>query len=184
MSTVAPPRLRFPALQTWRTLLGLALLHPVTGDDWPQCQEQNTVIRNAGRALFTNLQGFGATVGCFQDDCQNTDKFVASSIESCTKVCLSMPECEWWVWGKEEGEQKCWFRMGDDGREAGEDWISGSRTCFPEGQKAVPMGNFDCWIDGFDYDTCCDPKFGPSGNTQCWDGLFNYDRCCFPKEEL
>merc|ERR1711884_694509 len=59
--------------------------------------------------LFTNLQGYGATIGCFLDDCMSSDKFVASEIESCTKVCLSLPECEWWVWGSEEGEQKCWF---------------------------------------------------------------------------
>ncbi|CAE7354103.1 clcD [Symbiodinium natans] len=131
-----------------------------------------------------NLQGFGATVGCFQDDCQNTDKFVASSLDSCTKVCQSLPECEFWVWGQEEGEQKCWFRLGDDGREAGEGWISGGRACHPPGQEAIVMGNVECWIDGFNYDTCCDPKFGPSGNAQCWDGVFNYDRCCFPKDEL
>ncbi|CAE7737953.1 cpcE, partial [Symbiodinium pilosum] len=97
-------------------------------------------------------------------------------------VCQSLPECEFWVWGQEEGEQKCWFRLGDDGREAGEGWISGGRACHPPGQQAIVMGNVECWIDGFNYDTCCDPKFGPSGNAQCWDGVFNYDRCCFPKD--
>merc|ERR1711982_41173 len=86
------------------------------GQEWPACQEQNTVIRNAGQALFTNLQGYGATIGCFLDDCMSSDKFVASEIESCAKVCLSLPECQWWVWGTEEGEQKCWFRTGDEGR--------------------------------------------------------------------
>merc|ERR1712129_575841 len=83
-------------------VLVAAIASGTLANDWPACQEQNTVIRNAGRALFTNLQGFGATVGCFQDDCQNSDKFVASSVESCTKVCLSLPECEFWVWGQEE----------------------------------------------------------------------------------
>lgn len=60
-------------------------------------------------------------------------------------------------------------------------------------------------VTGFNYDTCCDPKFGPSGNSQCpalrlipldiawicivlkcqgWDGVFNYDRCCFPKDDF
>ena len=54
-------------------------------------QEQNTVIRNAGKALFTNLQGaatmcshlptakhvrgrlrgYGAVIGCFLDDCMS-----------------------------------------------------------------------------------------------------------------
>eukprot|EP00439_Symbiodinium_sp_Y106_P053261 s5253_g7.t1 len=47
-------------------LLGLASWSLAMAD-WPGCQENNMVIRNAGRALFTNLQGFGATVGCFQE---------------------------------------------------------------------------------------------------------------------
>ena len=46
------------------------------------------------------------------------------------------------------------------------------------------MGNEECWVDGFNYDVCCDPKFGPNGNSQCWDGMFNYNRCCFPRDEL
>mmetsp|Transcript_25221 Transcript_25221/g.58028 ORF Transcript_25221/g.58028 Transcript_25221/m.58028 type:complete len:180 (-) Transcript_25221:51-590(-) len=165
-------------------LLASCLLRVAIGVGWPECQEQNTVIRNAGNALFSNFQGFGATVGCFQDDCQNTDKFVASSMEACTKVCLSVLDCEWWVWGQEEGEQKCWLRKGDSGREPAQDWISGARSCHPPNQEPMVMGNVECWIDGFDYDTCCDPKHGPAGNSQCWDGLFNFDLCCFPREEL
>merc|ERR1739849_26766 len=101
--------------------------------DWKACQEQNTVIRNAGQALFTNLQGYGATIGCFLDDCMSSDKFVASEIESCAKVCFSLAECQWWVWGTEEGEQKCWFRTGDSGREAGDGWVSGAKDCHPPG---------------------------------------------------
>eukprot|EP00928_Gymnodinium_smaydae_P065457 TRINITY_DN485_c0_g5_i1.p1 TRINITY_DN485_c0_g5~~TRINITY_DN485_c0_g5_i1.p1 ORF type:complete len:302 (-),score=52.99 TRINITY_DN485_c0_g5_i1:173-1021(-) len=152
--------------------------------EWPACQEQNTVIRGAGQALFTNLQGYGATIGCFLDDCLSSDKFVATEIESCTKVCMSLPECEYWVWGTEEGEQKCWFRTGDAGREAGEGWISGRKSCAPPGTKALTMGNDECWMEGFGYPECCDAKYGPNGNAQCWDGVYNYDRCCFPKEEL
>lgn len=153
-------------------------------DEWPACQEHNTVIRNAGQALFTNLQGFGATIGCFLDDCLSSDKFVAGEIESCAKVCHSLPECEWWVWGSEEGEQKCWFRTGDAGREAGEGWVSGHKKCAPPGTEVLTMGNTECWAEGFGYDQCCDAKYGPNGNAQCWDGVYNYDRCCFPKDEL
>eukprot|EP00927_Polykrikos_kofoidii_P005205 TRINITY_DN12078_c0_g2_i1.p2 TRINITY_DN12078_c0_g2~~TRINITY_DN12078_c0_g2_i1.p2 ORF type:complete len:170 (+),score=27.55 TRINITY_DN12078_c0_g2_i1:94-603(+) len=149
---------------------------------WPSCQQDGVVIRNANKAFFTNLQGFGATVGCFQDDCTNSDKFVGNSIEHCAKVCLSLPECEFWVWGPEDGEQKCWFRFADDGREQGKGFISGAKACHPPGQQAVPMGNAECWIDGFDYNFCCDPKLGPGGKPQCWDGEFNVTRCCFPKE--
>lgn len=163
---------------------GQGLPAPKLPSEWPACQEQNTVIRNAGQALFANLQGYGATIGCFLDDCMATDKFVAAEIESCTKVCHSMPECAFWVWGTEEGEQKCWFRTGDAGREAGEGWISGSKTCVPPGTQALTMGNDECWAEGFGYPECCDAKYGPNGNAQCWDGVYNYDRCCFPKEEL
>eukprot|EP00927_Polykrikos_kofoidii_P026704 TRINITY_DN2374_c0_g1_i1.p1 TRINITY_DN2374_c0_g1~~TRINITY_DN2374_c0_g1_i1.p1 ORF type:complete len:186 (+),score=39.54 TRINITY_DN2374_c0_g1_i1:76-558(+) len=155
-----------------------------TSTEWPACQEQGIVIRNAGQALFANLQGYGATIGCFLDDCMNSDKFVASEIESCTKVCKSLPECKFWVWGVEEGEQKCWFRTGDNGREKGEGWVSGAGTCHPPGTQALVMGNSECWMEGFGYENCCDAKYGPNGNAQCWDGVFNYDRCCFPKDEL
>eukprot|EP00439_Symbiodinium_sp_Y106_P039778 s2025_g4.t2 len=73
--------------------LALALACSVArAQNWPACQEQNTVIRNAGKALFTNLQGYGAVIGCFLDDCMSSDKFVANEIESCAKVCFSLPE--------------------------------------------------------------------------------------------
>jgi len=161
---------------------GSAVKPPST--PWPECQEQNTVIRNAGQALFTNLQAYGATIGCFLDDCMSSDKFVAGEIESCTKVCHTLPECEFWVWGTEEGEQKCWFRTGDAGREAGDGWTSGRKACVPPGTEVLPMGNSECWSEGFGYMNCCDAKYGPNGNAQCWDGVYNYDRCCFPNEEL
>eukprot|EP00438_Fugacium_kawagutii_P032171 Skav225985 [mRNA] locus=scaffold5683:103609:114566:+ [translate_table: standard] len=107
-----------------KVILRFLPLSLATAQNWPACQEQNTVIRNAGQALFTNLQGYGATIGCFLDDCMSSDKFVASEIESCAKVCFSLPECKFWVWGSEEGEQK----TGDSGREAGEGWVSGSKV--------------------------------------------------------
>jgi len=155
------------------------------GIAWPDCQEPSTVIRgSAGEALWANLQGYGATIGCFLDDCMSTDKFVAGEIDSCAKVCISLPECQFWVWGIEEGEQKCWFRTGDKGREVGEGWTSGSRACAPPGTEPLALGNTECWAEGFGYAECCDPKYGPNGNAQCWDGVYNYDRCCFPKEEL
>jgi hypothetical protein len=54
----------------------------------------------------------------------------------------------------------------------------------PSDVEELVLGNAECWVDGFDYNTCCDPKFGPNGSTQCWDGMFNYNRCCFPRYEL
>ena len=116
---------------------------------WPQCIEQNTVIRNAGKALFTNVAGFGAASGCFQDDCKNTDKFAVSKLESCINVCHTLPECSWWVFGTEEGMTKCWLRVADDGRENGDGWSSGAKTCAPPDTAELIMGNQECWVDGF-----------------------------------
>lgn len=88
-----------------RSLALLAVTGAVaqSNSPWPQCIEQNTVIRNAGKAFFTNVAGYGAAAGCFLDDCKNTDKFAVSSIESCINVCNSEVECAWWVFGTEEG---------------------------------------------------------------------------------
>merc|ERR1712060_510587 len=82
--------------------------------------------------------------------------------ESCAKVCFSLPECTHWVWGTEEGEQKCWFRTGDSGREAGEGWTSGAKSCVPPGTQVMVMGNSECWAEGFGYPECCDAKYGPT----------------------
>eukprot|EP00408_Alexandrium_pacificum_P063875 CAMPEP_0171174612 /NCGR_PEP_ID=MMETSP0790-20130122/10815_1 /TAXON_ID=2925 /ORGANISM="Alexandrium catenella, Strain OF101" /LENGTH=51 /DNA_ID=CAMNT_0011639487 /DNA_START=99 /DNA_END=251 /DNA_ORIENTATION=+ len=45
-----------------RLSLLLALAVGAAAQEWPACQDQNTVIRNADQALFTNLQGYGATI--------------------------------------------------------------------------------------------------------------------------
>mmetsp|Transcript_39401 Transcript_39401/g.71716 ORF Transcript_39401/g.71716 Transcript_39401/m.71716 type:complete len:222 (-) Transcript_39401:42-707(-) len=150
---------------------------------WPQCLEQDTVIRNAGQGLFTDLLGFGATIGCFLDDCAESDKFDALSMESCGKICYSLPDCQYWVWGQEDGAHKCWFRRGDKGRAVAGGWVSGKRMCVPPGTQVLTRGNEDCWSSAFGYDDCCDLKLGPNGNPACWDQAYNYDMCCFPKEE-
>eukprot|EP00747_Dinoflagellata_sp_TGD_P167854 gnl/TRDRNA2_/TRDRNA2_193076_c0_seq1.p1 gnl/TRDRNA2_/TRDRNA2_193076_c0~~gnl/TRDRNA2_/TRDRNA2_193076_c0_seq1.p1 ORF type:complete len:188 (+),score=31.22 gnl/TRDRNA2_/TRDRNA2_193076_c0_seq1:52-615(+) len=180
-------RLRFmPSLMLWRPVILTLCTAGVAGveSEWPSCYEQDVAIRNAGQGLFANLQGFGATSGCFKDDCWHTDKFTASAIESCPKVCISLPRCEFWVWGKEGDENKCWFRTGDAGREAAEGWISGSRACKPPDAQALVRGNDVCWVQGFDYNACCDLNYGPGGNQECWSMGYTYDWCCFPRFDL
>eukprot|EP00392_Amoebophrya_sp_AT5.2_P003130 g3135.t1 len=131
------------------------------------------------------MGAFGATTGCSNDDCTMTDKFAASTHDHCVNMCYSIPECSWWSWGQEDGVKKCWIRVADDGRETGAaGWITGAKVCLPETVQELPMGNAQCWVDGFDYDTCCDPKFGSSGNTQCWDGNFNHQHCCVPPNPI
>lgn len=171
-------------------LISISTLAAAARWEWPSCQEHDTVIRNAGRALFMNLLGFGAEHGCFHDDCTMSDKFATTSLEACINLCHTIPECAWWSFGSEEGMQKCWLRVADDGREvasaensAAKGFVSGAKTCVHPEVRELDIGNRQCWIDGFEYDTCCDPKFGPQGNQQCWDGLFNWRLCCFPEVE-
>ena len=40
-----------------RVAAAMAAALSVKAADWPACMEQNTVIRNAGKALFTNVAG-------------------------------------------------------------------------------------------------------------------------------
>ena len=44
----------------------------------------------------------------------------------------------------------------------------------------VSNGNPNCWIQGFNYELCCDPSYGVGGNPQCWDSFHNYEHCCHP----
>lgn len=104
---------------------------------WPDCAERHSLIRNANRGLFIDASVFGAASGCFMSDCHNTDKFAVTNMDACARVCSEVPECFWWSFGVEDGENKCWLRQGDDGREMVEGYTSGSRGCIP--QDLTPM---------------------------------------------
>jgi len=163
----------------------LTLVRPETTSSWPGCQEYNIVVRNADQALFVNLQAYGATSGCYLDDCTTTDKFATNNVDTCATVCFSLPECQFWVWGLESGVQKCWLRIGDAGRETGKGWVSGGRSCVPPDTKALTMGNAACWDSSVGYGDCCDfDRYGPTGNDLCWDATYNFDRCCIPRSKL
>eukprot|EP00927_Polykrikos_kofoidii_P027327 TRINITY_DN24083_c0_g2_i1.p1 TRINITY_DN24083_c0_g2~~TRINITY_DN24083_c0_g2_i1.p1 ORF type:complete len:211 (-),score=26.15 TRINITY_DN24083_c0_g2_i1:25-657(-) len=152
---------------------------------WPNCKQNDTAILDFEEALFTDLQGFGAVTGCFQSDCVNTDKTEARKMESCSMLCLSMPECKFWVWGREDGKTKCWFRVSDNGRKAGQKgFVTGDRSCSPPEQKAIVRGDPSCWMQDFDYNVCCRLRWGAGGNPPCWTHGFHYDRCCLPETVL
>jgi len=180
---------------------------------WPHCLENSTAVwrltpllpSNADQALYANVQAFGAVSGCYQNDCVYSDKFAASSMESCAQVCLSLPACSYWMWGKEEDEilpaplaaqsqgkqagitktkplTKCWLRKSDAGREGNvTGWTSAAKSCHPPGTEVLVAGNKACWMQDFDYTTCCALRHGAGGNANCWDDMWNYDKCCLPE---
>jgi hypothetical protein len=99
---------------------------------WPECQWADTILRGAGKyALFTDLTAVGKTKGCFQQKCQASDKYKASSAAECAMSCTKVDGCKFWSFGEESSEKKCWVRTGDGGREALASTVSGAVDCVP-----------------------------------------------------
>jgi len=89
------------------------------------------VLRHAGaHAIFADVSVFGAA-GCWQNDCKNSDKFIADSPVLCARTCSELGDCTHWTFGEQDGAQKCFFRKSDGGREVLEGWSSGTKACAP-----------------------------------------------------
>lgn len=102
---------------------------------YPECMQKNSVLRHAGaHAIFVDVSSFGS-VGCWQNDCKNSDKFNAEDKGICARACHSIEECTHWTHGEQEGAMKCFFRKSDAGRETAEGWHAAPKTCAP---PAVP----------------------------------------------
>eukprot|EP00928_Gymnodinium_smaydae_P047032 TRINITY_DN31371_c0_g1_i1.p1 TRINITY_DN31371_c0_g1~~TRINITY_DN31371_c0_g1_i1.p1 ORF type:complete len:399 (-),score=79.18 TRINITY_DN31371_c0_g1_i1:196-1323(-) len=98
---------------------------------YPACVSPNTVLRHAGaHAIFVDLSAYGS-MGCWQNDCKNTDKFNADNQGICARVCAAVDECTHWAFGEQEGSMKCFFRKSDAGREAAEGWTAAPKSCAP-----------------------------------------------------
>jgi len=99
---------------------------------WPGCIEEDVILRGQGKyALFTDLGLIGKHAGCFNGHCETSDKFRAESAAECAFACAAVGECNFWSFGSESGESKCWLRIGDGGREDLAQAVSGSRACVP-----------------------------------------------------
>jgi hypothetical protein len=98
---------------------------------YPACIQKDIVLRHAGaHAIFVDLSHAGSA-GCWQNDCKNTDKFDASDLGVCARMCAKTPECTHWSFGEQGGATKCFFRKSDGGRENAEGWQSASKACAP-----------------------------------------------------
>ena len=144
---------------------------------WPECVEEDVVIRHGGHALFfdATLYGSPAMQGCYLQDCTYTDKFPCPSPAVCGYVCSKVNECSWWSYGEEEGEKKCWLRTHDGGRERSGAHVSGHKSCGAAAPTSTPNR---CWSEGFTEAMCCDEAYGPIGNTLCWDERHTFSTCC------
>lgn len=98
---------------------------------FPGCTQPSVVLRHAGaHAIFADVSVFGAA-GCWQNDCKNSDKFIADSPVLCARTCSELGDCTHWTFGEQDGAQKCFFRKSDGGREVLEGWSSGTKACAP-----------------------------------------------------
>mmetsp|Transcript_36317 Transcript_36317/g.67553 ORF Transcript_36317/g.67553 Transcript_36317/m.67553 type:complete len:361 (+) Transcript_36317:83-1165(+) len=112
--------------------------------EFPGCVQPNVVLRHAGaHAIFADVSSYGAA-GCWQNDCKNSDKFIADTPTICARSCAELTECTHWTFGEQDGAQKCFFRKSDGGREVLEGWSAGTKSCAP---PAVPEA-FQAWKAG------------------------------------
>merc|ERR1712176_691687 len=108
---------------------------PIVIKPFPDCIQQNIVLRHAGaHAIFVDLSDTGSA-GCWQNDCKNTDKFNADDRGICARTCSAVEECTHWSFGEQEGTTKCFFRKSDAGRETADGWLSAAKSCAP---PAIP----------------------------------------------
>merc|ERR1740123_2016587 len=99
--------------------------------EYPECVEQNVVLRNAGaHAIFVDVRSFGLE-GCWQDNCRVTDKFSAADPSICARACQDIDECTHWTFGEQDGAKRCFLRKSDAGREQAEGWSAAPRGCVP-----------------------------------------------------
>jgi len=103
----------------------------VSTEAYPGCIQKNIVLRHAGaHAIFVDLSMYGSA-GCWQNDCKNTDKFDATDMGMCARVCAKIPECTHWTFGAQGDTNKCFFRKSDGGREMAEGWSAAPKGCAP-----------------------------------------------------
>lgn len=133
---------------------------PVPTGPYPNCVEQNIVFRHAGaHAIFADVSSYGAA-GCWQNDCKNSDKFIAEDASLCARACAELSECTHWTFGEQDGAKKCFFRKSDGGRETAEAWSAGAKACsppgIPEAQQAFLAGQVLAKCDAGVSDACPD----------------------------
>merc|ERR1719362_2759599 len=148
----------------------LACAGSVQTAEWPQCQEQSTVLRHNGRhGIFVDLVPVGAKEGCWQNDCTKTDKFVCPSPAECAAACAQVDICRFWTY--EPGIVKCFMRSSDEGREANPEFVSGTRDCLPPNahvaagkrRVAVPFAQAALWAAELPALRPCDGGIGAAG---------------------
>eukprot|EP00397_Hematodinium_sp_SG-2012_P018084 GEMP01018509.1.p1 GENE.GEMP01018509.1~~GEMP01018509.1.p1 ORF type:complete len:538 (+),score=130.12 GEMP01018509.1:32-1645(+) len=106
---------------------------------WPDCVHHNTVVHGfvMDSAFFLDLTPYGASAGCWQDNCARTDKFFLDSLDECAQVCAKIADCEWWSHGNEDGALKCWLRPKRSNRDRAFQFSSGARTCVPSSGEST-----------------------------------------------
>lgn len=127
---------------------------------FPACVQPSVVLRHAGaHAIFADVSTHGAA-GCWQNDCKNSDKFIADTAALCARTCAELPECTYWTFGEQDGAKKCFFRKSDGGRETLEGWLAGSKGCapsaIPEAFQALKTGELLTRCDAGLSDSCPD----------------------------
>jgi hypothetical protein len=121
---------------------------------------KDTIFRHRGEhGLFYDVTLLGKGNGCWLDDCTYTDKFAAASFAECGAACASVPECQFWSFGEEAEQYKCWLRVSSLGEDSAVGALSGEKSCAPpeyprcieQGAILRAAGAFAIFIDATRY---------------------------------
>ncbi|CAK0789721.1 unnamed protein product [Prorocentrum cordatum] len=103
------------------------------GARWPDCIEQGQSLPGAdGAGVFVNVAAFGATSGCFREDCRHSDHFDSDSPAHCARTCGLVRACRWWsFWSSRMGGGTCWLRRHAEQRVKMASSVLGPSSCIP-----------------------------------------------------
>jgi len=164
--------------------------------DYPTCIKGQTRYQAVGEPTMYNLSPLAKTIGCLNDDCSNTNRYLSPSRDDCATSCAQMGDCRHHSFGNSDEGPLCELFGQEVTEVADTNWDSGFVGCAPitaweapliqqaPANLAVAPGNTGCWSGGFSFELCCAHHHGPYGNPQCWDSaLYTFDRCCFDQNK-
>jgi hypothetical protein len=119
---------------------------PAPQKPWPECQRKAVRIKSGPEEdLFADLVDYGATDGCKDSDCSDTDEMIVADEARCALICATTTNCKFWTFGPEASNMKCWLRTGNArvttiAAEA-DDYVTGTRGCTPPADNSASFSH-------------------------------------------
>lgn len=87
--------------------------------------------RSKGSSLVVKYDIF-TYFDCWEGTCTKSDRFPAESLERCAEACSVVPECQWWAFGPQDGDNMCLLQGKSKGFTSSEKSVMGAQKCVPK----------------------------------------------------